>query len=185
LFLDYLKQVDFLSAALLTGFAVKIMDDYLDESIDRASRQPNLVTMFGKGVTVYGFCLLLAASVIHMPTALSIFAGAYIVGMGFSSTSTYLSGLTARAESLAMLLFSLYYAGMAYTGASLCLMQALQLWDSWVDGQKQKSRLVLAGAFIGGAFLIDGVFSIMVLSAYGIYFAIERWWQCSTSSDSD
>lgn len=177
----FLDDFAVFAAAFLAGLAIKIMDDHLDEHRDSKFGQPNLAAMYGQGITAYGFCALLAAAAIHLPTAVSVFAGAYIVGMGLSSSSTYLFGLSGRAESLLMLVFSIYCAGLALTGVSILIMAAIQLWDNWVDNGEHLLGLVLAGASIGGALLIDGGQSSMVLFAYALFFALERWWLGSIS----
>ncbi len=77
--------------------------------------------------------------------------------------------------------FSISCAVLTLTGVSILIMAAIQLWDHWVDNGEHLLGLVLAGTSIGGALFIDGGQSSMVLFAYALFFALERWWLSSTS----
>jgi len=171
----YHEMLAFFVAALLTGVAVKIMDDYVDEDSDYLSRRPNLCRRYGRDITVYGFCSLLAAAAIELPTTIGLFAAAYAVGMGFGGTSIYLSRLSNRGEGALCMAFSIIFAGFSTTAVALSLMIAIQLWDNWLDEGSHKVDLVLAGGCVGFALLVDASLASMVLFAYGVLFTFERW----------
>lgn len=171
----------FFFAALLTGVAVKIMDDYVDEESDLLSNRPNLCHRYGRDITVYGFWSLLAAAAIELPTATGLFAAAYAVGMAFRDTSIYLSRLSNLGEGTLSIAFSILVAGFSTTAVALSLMAAIQLWDDWLDEGRPLINVVVASGCVGLALLVDGALASMVLFAYAVLFAMERWCRPCTS----
>lgn len=169
--------LDVFLAALATGYAIKIMDDCVDREFDLAIGQSNLATRYGSGVIGYGMLSLLIASYIEPTITVSLFASAYAVGMGFSVSQQYPSRLTGLGEGVLVLVLSLLVAGFRLTGASLCLMLGVQLIDDWQDKHTAALNPLKALGLLGAALISAPHHSIVVLFAYALFSALERWWR--------
>lgn len=164
-------------AALLSGIAVKIMDDCIDREYDAALGLPSLSNRYGTGIAAYGMLSLLLACVSHITLAVALFTSAYAVGMGFTDTTIYPTKLIGRGEVLLAIVISLSFTGIRMTVLALSVMVGAQLIDNWIDEHKGLLYPVAALGFFCVAVLCSTKHAILVLFAYVLFFALERWWR--------
>lgn len=166
------------TSALLTGIAIKTMDDILDEEYDCVLKQPNLAQRFGRGIAVYGMLCLVIAAYLDRALALSLFCAAYVVGMGFSRDALYPTRLSGLVEGVLVSVLSVYFVGIPMTAVAFCLMTAVQLCDNWLDEGRHSLLPLIAVSLclaVGGA--LDTLMTGRVMFAYALFFTLERWWQ--------
>ncbi len=110
-------------ALLLTGLAVKLMDDGLDNS--PADGTPARLP--------YALVGLTAGALLCLPWTASLFLSAYAVGMGYSLTDRMPTGLTGWQESLLATGFGIALLGPQEMFGSLLVMLCIQLADDACD----------------------------------------------------
>jgi len=162
-------------AALLSGIAVKIMDDCIDREYDAALVLPNLSNRYGTGIVAYGMLSLLLACISHITLTVALFTSAYAVGMGFTDTTTYPTRLRGRGEVLLAIAVSLSFTGFRITVLALSVMVGAQLIDDWIDERKFFRYPVAALGLFCMAVLCATEYALLVLFAYALFFALERW----------
>lgn len=126
-----------ISSIFFTGFVIKIMDDYLDHDIDNLEKRQNLFTVLEYGGLPYALLLLSLAFMLDSVTSLSLFLASFAVGMAGKLTVKMPSGLYGYHESIivALLGFIFLKANMA---SSLFIIVTIQLWDDFLDYDKDK-----------------------------------------------
>lgn len=119
-------------SVLIIGFAIKIMDDYIDQDIDVIKNEPNLYIALEYGGLPYALLLLSLAAVIDLDAAISLFLSSFAVGMVGNLTVKMPSGLYGFFESIIVILLGiiLFKSEML---SSLFIMAAIQLWDDFLD----------------------------------------------------
>ena len=119
-------------SVLIVGFAIKIMDDYIDQDIDVIRNEPNLYIARGYGGLPYALLLLSLAAVMDLTAAISLFLSSFAVGMVGNLTVKMPSGLYGFFESIIVILLGiiLFKSEML---SSLFIMAAIQLWDDFLD----------------------------------------------------
>ncbi|MCG1011988.1 hypothetical protein JT739_05160 [Tepidanaerobacter sp. GT38] len=119
-------------SVLIVGFAIKIMDDYIDQDIDVIKNEPNLYIALEYGGLPYALLLLSLAAVIDSDAAISLFLSSFAVGMVGNLTVKMPSGLYGFFESIIVILLGiiLFKSEML---SSLFIMAAIQLWDDFLD----------------------------------------------------
>ena len=122
-------------SVLIVGFAIKIMDDYIDQDIDVIKNEPNLYIALEYGGLPYALLLLSLAAVIDLDAAISLFLSSFAVGMVGNLTVKMPSGLYGFFESIIVILLGiiLFKSEML---SSLFIMAAIQLWDDFLDYEK-------------------------------------------------
>ena len=119
-------------SVLIIGFAIKIMDDYIDQDIDVIKNEPNLYIALEYGGLPYALLLLSLAAVMDLTAAISLFLSSFAVGMVGNLTVKMPSGLYGFFESIIVILLGiiLFKSEML---SSLFIMAAIQLWDDFLD----------------------------------------------------
>lgn len=129
-------MLDAATAALATALcaaAVKLLDDFLDQDLDRAAGRPNLAAVFGNGSVVYAAVLLGLASGINAPLSLALFFASYAIGMVNELGRLLPSRLSGWQESLLALAAGAYIAGLTTALFALFFVLAIQLLDDCLD----------------------------------------------------
>ncbi len=121
-----------LAAACCTGWAVRLMDDALDLEVDQAVGRANLVERLQSGTTAYALLALALAVCADRTVTLSLFAGAYAVGM-MGDGRQLPSGLPAWLEGLLVMAVILTQVGLPSLLAGSLIMLMVQLLDDWRD----------------------------------------------------
>ena len=120
-------------AALLTGLAVKLMDDALDLEVDEARGYRNWASRLGRATTPYALALAFVAAALNVRAGVALFFAAYALGMGHGAGERLPTGLPAWAEVLLALAASAAFSGLRVAGSALALMWAVQAADDWLD----------------------------------------------------
>lgn len=128
------RQLLGLSAALGVGWSIRLMDDALDQEVDQAVGRANLQQLLQGGTTAYALLTLVLAILANQSVALSLFAGAYAVGMADDGRRLP-SGLPGWAEGLLVFALVMLQVGWRYALAGGLIMVAVQLLDDWSDRQ--------------------------------------------------
>lgn len=120
------------AAACCVGWAIRLMDDALDQEVDQVVGRTNLADRLQGGTTAYALLtLVLAVSADRMVT-LSLFAGAYAVGM-MGDQRQLPSGLPGWLEGLLVMAVALAQVGLPSLLAGGLIMLMVQLLDDWQD----------------------------------------------------
>lgn len=176
---EVFRHLFLLAAAILTGWAIRLMDDAQDIEIDRLTGRDNLAARLEEGTTAYALGAL-ALGVICSPAAsLSLFAAAYAVGMAGNRTILP-TGLPAVVEGTMLWSLTLLRYGWRSSLAALLIMLTSQLLDDWLDRSldaQVRARnwarrlgaigIVLVSAFCGcGALLLSPQLTISAALAF-------------------
>ncbi len=165
-------------ATLLTGVAVKILDDFLDAAPeDRAA-----------WAFPYGAAALAVAGALAPKVATVMFLASYAVGMFGLPRQRMPSGLPAWVESCLAVGLAALLAGGRLAGAALAGMAAVQCWDDVMDwhedGLVGQANLAarfgrvetgVAGAALAVAALLgDFSLGVAVIASAGLIWVGER-----------
>ncbi|WP_459844242.1 hypothetical protein [Halanaerocella petrolearia] len=116
----------------MAGLVIKLMDDYLDQEIDRLNNRQTLALKLQRGVLPYTLLLFSFAVIIDYKLAISLFWSSYIVGMGFNGESLP-TGMKAYQESFIMILLGFWILGVKNFLFSLAVIFFIQLIDDYID----------------------------------------------------
>ncbi|GAB6875681.1 hypothetical protein [Thermaerobacter litoralis] len=127
------------AAVLLTGAAVKLMDDVLDREEDAWAGRPNLAARLGPGATAYALAALALAAALSLRDAVLLFWASYAWGMAHDGRLRLPSGLQAWQETTLTVALAVTAAGLGDTLAALALVGSVQLLDDWVDLRRERA----------------------------------------------
>ena len=165
-------------AALLTGVAVKVLDDFLDAAPeDRAA-----------WAFPYGAAALAVAGALAPEVAAVLFLASYAVGMFGFPGRRMPSGLPAWVESCLAVGLGALLAGWGLTVVALAGVTALQCWDDVMDCREDRLvgqanlaarfgrvEIGTAGAALAVAALLgDVTLGGSVIASAGLIWAAER-----------
>ena len=124
-----------LVALFLTGLAIRLLDDALDQAEDREAGVPNLAGRLGGGAVAYGLAALALGALILPGVAPAALLAAYAVGMAGSLAERLPTRVPAWVETagVTVLLFLLTPPLVAVW--ALTLMGALQAADRYLEGR--------------------------------------------------
>lgn len=124
-------------SALCVGWAIRLMDDALDQDLDLVLGKLNWSTRLGGGTTAYALYALVLAALLDPATGLCLLASAYAVGM-LGETRLLPTRLPGYIEGTLLLLAAAWRFGLANAWVALGIMIAAQLVDDLLDrGQDQ------------------------------------------------
>lgn len=126
-----------LFAVFLTGFVIKLMDDFIDLEYDTVLKRQNFSNVLGKGVLPYTLFIFSLACFLEPSTSISLFFSSYIIGMTADYGTKMPSGLYGYQESLITLILGILILGSSETLSSLFIMWSVQLWDDLYDYKKE------------------------------------------------
>ncbi len=113
-------------AILLTGIAVKMLDDYLDEP-------EGWIECLERGVPAYGMLFLALGVGLAPSTSLSLFLASYALGMIHEPDRQLPLGLQAYQENILVLTVGFIILGWKEILSSLSILLAVQLIDDTLD----------------------------------------------------
>lgn len=138
---DILKDI---LAVALTGTAIKMMDDFLDQEVDRLQEKETLVQTLDSATLPYSLIILMAAMALNTPLAGSLFLASYVIGMGkdnlVDSFRLLPSGIPSCMEMLLGLLLGILFWGFQEMASSLAAILTIQFFDDLYDYQLQQER---------------------------------------------
>ncbi|HET7559006.1 MAG TPA: hypothetical protein VFK80_03515, partial [Limnochordia bacterium] len=132
-----LRLLAALAALVLSGLAVRLMDDALDVPYDTALGRTTLGGRLGRSAAAYALAALAAACALDVRLAVAAFAAAYAIGMGREPKTPLPSGLPAWAESLCAFVVAMLSAGVAGAAGLLFAMGAIQIGDDLLDAHRE------------------------------------------------
>ncbi|KEO83521.1 hypothetical protein [Tumebacillus flagellatus] len=120
---------------VLTGFTIKLMDDYLDVEFDRSVGRHTLSVRLGRACLPYGLVLFGVAVSLVPQVALALFLASYAIGMGHDLTEKMPTKLPGWLESIVALALALWLSGPQMTAWAVFVMFMIQLLDDLMDVQ--------------------------------------------------
>lgn len=142
----WLADLQSSAAVLLTAFAVKMMDDFMDLRTDIHLGIPSVAERLGDATLPYALVLLALAALFDADTAGSLFAASYAVGMAFDLNRVLPSGLYGWQEAGGVLLLGMLLAGPTVQLWALLTIGFVQAVDDIAD--------MRSDAFTGAANLV-------------------------------
>lgn len=158
-----------LLAVALAGITIKLLDDFLDYSIDVASGSPSLIDVLGFGSVVYTLVFAVLACSINLNLAAPLMLSAYAVGMLKDPQEMLPLGLSAWMESVLVAIVAWQIFGWRATMVSVLLMTVVEFVDDIFDYSRDsrgcatnlvhvigKGQLILLSlAVLVASFIID------------------------------
>lgn len=120
-------------AIFLSGWVVKLMDDFLDLRYDLFAGDETLAVRLGEGTLPYSLIGLVFAALLHPEIALSLFVGAYAAGMAGDYDRQLPSGLKGWQEGAAAVCFTLVFSPWSTVVWAVSVMLAVQITDDLFD----------------------------------------------------
>lgn len=121
------------AALLLTGLAIRLMDDFLDLRYDAQAGIPSPAVRLGEATLPYGLLALAAGAALHAPTSLTLFFAAYAVGMIQDLRRPLPSGIAGWQEGGIVLVFGALLLGFWTQVWALAVMLFIQAVDDLLD----------------------------------------------------
>lgn len=121
------------AAIFLTGWVVKLMDDFLDLRYDILQGERSLAIRLGEGTLPYSLLLFCLAVLLEPVAACSLFLGAYAAGMASDLERRLPSGLPGVKEALAALLVGFLFLPWHAVLWGVAVMLAVQAVDDLAD----------------------------------------------------
>ncbi|WP_018248987.1 hypothetical protein [Orenia marismortui] len=121
-----------MSVVFLTGIVIKLMDDYLDQEIDRLNGRTTLAMRLDRAIVPYSLILLTFSILIDYQLTISLFWASYIVGMGIGSDELP-TGLKSYQEVIIMLIFGFLVLDSRLFLFSILIISFVQLTDDYID----------------------------------------------------
>ncbi|WP_018133352.1 hypothetical protein [Effusibacillus pohliae] len=118
---------------VLTGIAIKCMDDLLDAEYDQCVGRLTIAGKLGKAILPYALLLLGIGVFVAKEISLSLFLASYAIGMGYDLLERMPTRLPGWAEGLIAFGLGLLLAGPVMMVWSLLIMVTIQLLDDLVD----------------------------------------------------
>ncbi len=123
-----------IAVVFLVGIVIKLMDDYLDQEIDRLNDRNTLSMKLGRAVVPYSLMLLSFATLIDYLLTISLFWSSYIVGMGMGMDQDNLpTGLKVYQEVVLMIILGFIVLDYELFLFSLAIISFIQLLDDYID----------------------------------------------------
>lgn len=118
---------------LFIGIVIKIMDDYLDQELDKLTEQWNICNTLGRGVLPYSLVFMVLALYFNLSEGLSFFWASYSLGMTSNLKEKLPSKLLAWQESLLAFIISITLSSFFTTISSFILIFLIQIIDDYID----------------------------------------------------
>ena len=132
-------------ALLMTGFAVKALDDWIDRGyleVGRQDRQSgaeaDLNDLLGSALPAYLALSLCLAVTLNWRWAASIFLACYGLGMSGRLTQRFASGLSGLVEIILVAVWGVLTLGWLEMGGAAAFVASAQLLDDWRDANPDR-----------------------------------------------
>lgn len=150
-YFDWHRLLVLIPALLMTGVAVKLMDDFLDEEVDRELGHENLAARLGRATLPYALVLLGLGMALATRVSLAMFLAAYSLGMAGDLSRRLPTGLKGYQESLVTVGLGAMVSGWRTMAAALAVVVWLQAADDLVDRSlDRRARSFNLAEFFGG-----------------------------------
>lgn len=124
----------------ITGFVIKLMDDYLDQDYDAEMGYYSLARKLDKSILPYAILAFAIACYFMPQIAISYFIAAYAVGMSEEMDRLFPSRLNGYQETLIVLIAGFLGIGFHQFAVSLLVILAIQAVDDIIDYHDEKER---------------------------------------------
>ncbi len=131
--LSFLKIIFRFISILSVGMTIKIMDDYLDQDLDRIEEKRTLAQHLQRASLPYALILFSIAVLFNKETAISLFAASYILGMHHEWQENLPFGIKSYQESLLVMIICLIFIRPLPMITSFSLMMLVQIADDFID----------------------------------------------------
>lgn len=118
---------------LIIGTVIKLMDDYLDQDLDKIEGKYTLAMVLDKAVLPYTLLCTVMCMAIKPALSGSLFLASYLVGMGHDLRRQLPFGWNAWQEVIIFGFFGVVVFGFVETVSSMLIMIAIQLADDFLD----------------------------------------------------
>jgi len=148
----------------LTGFVIKMLDDYTDEEFDKLVGSPNITVVLGTGIISYAILFFSLACVLNVEISVSLFLASFSLGMTGNLFVKMPSGLKGYQESLLTTVLGIILFKRQMV-AALLLMSSVHLLDDYFDYDNEAFSKK-NWAFVLGkveCFLVAAIFFLMSL----------------------
>lgn len=174
---------------LLAGIVVKIMDDYMDREFDELVNNDNTTKILGLGMMPYAIFIFSLGCIFNPTAAISLFFASFATGMAGNFNAKMPSGLYGYQEALMAIVLGLILFGAVEMFSSLLLIAAIQLWDDYVDYNKdiystknwayiigKNESLLLGIIFFISSLYLDYIKALSgIISVWAIVYIIKLW----------
>ena len=128
------------AAIILVAIVIKLMDDYLDQAIDKEVGVISFASTLREGIIPYTLLFFSLAVILSPSPSLALFFASYIIGM-FGDFKRPLSfGLKGYHESLFILMVSFFAVGWKTTLWAIILIMSIQIIDDYIDLKHDSNR---------------------------------------------
>lgn len=173
-------------STVLCSFAIKLLDDYLDQEIDTACGEHNWINYLGEGAVAYSLPFLAISVALHPGIGVSLFLASWTVGMYRDLHVKYPSRLRGWQESAIVMAAGFYFAGWDTMTFSLLIAAAVQLSDDIIDRYTDQATgirnlahqwgvmpccVACIASFIGAWFFTPTVFWPVICGIVVVYVA--------------
>lgn len=145
------------------GLVIKIMDDFLDQEIDFAGSNFNLITILNKGTLPYSLVLLIFALSLNFNESVTYFTSSYMLGMAHDFKEKLPSKLYAWQEGLLLFLLGIVLTSFYESISALVLILLAQIIDDLMDYKKDKYLNRYNFVYIFGFFNLFIISSILLI----------------------
>lgn len=133
MFADIYNQLTDLTAVLLTGCVIKLMDDYLDQEFDILGGKHSLAQRLGVGTIAYALLIFAVAGSLNWQFSAALLFAAYMTGMLHDFKTKYRLGLSGLQEIGIVFFLSCLLVGMNNTFTAIWILLFVQIVDDWLD----------------------------------------------------
>ena len=157
-------------AVLFTGLVIKLMDDYLDQEIDRLNNRNSLAVKLKRGIVPYSLLLFSFAVLCNYKLSIALFWASYIVGMGMDRTKVKIK-LKAYQELIVLLIIGFWLLETTQFLFSLLIILFIQAVDDYRDYYREK--------YINKDNLINylGLGGTLFIIIFALVFSLNLNWQ--------
>ncbi|EAX48742.1 hypothetical protein TcarDRAFT_2214 [Thermosinus carboxydivorans Nor1] len=121
------------ASVILCAAAVKLVDDYLDQELDRIVGRMNWSEFLGSSTMVYAMLLIVFAACINASISLPLFLSSYIVGMFIKLDHDFPTRLKGWQESFIVFGLGILFFEWSNMVFSLLFILSVQLFDDCLD----------------------------------------------------
>lgn len=145
----------------LTGLVIKLMDDFLDQDLDRLKGEENFSRIIGRGILPYSLVIIILALYFNFNESVSYFAASYFLGMAYDDRERLPSRLFGWQEGLIVLGISILLTSLKDTLSALILILLIQLFDDYVD--YRRDNLFLGRNLINTLGIVNSILLTLIL----------------------
>ncbi len=135
---EIFEQSAIVISVILCAIAVKLVDDFLDQDLDTSASSHNFANSLGKGTIIYAMLALTLAISINALVTIPLFLASYSIGMFSDLQQPFPSGLKGWQESLLVIFCGILFWGWEQMFFSLLFISSVQLFDDYVDLEKDQ-----------------------------------------------